>query len=662
MSQWYLSKNGQALGPLDQKKLEKLIADGEVKAIDLVYKAGAAEWLPVSEIAELASHLASKKENAPTKSSSSGSKDWVLLKKIVTDKGKEYKQLGPFDAPQVIELIDTGEIRFTDFAWKEGFESWVRIAEIDSFSEPLPSSPAIDMSLYEKTVVTNSGADTPEETQVDADQKKSLTHLVSIETFEHEKTQVRPQQPKKLDEEKEEEIFPDEESEHFNPFEQTEINGPINNDEFVTESGATSESSDSDVSLWSLEPPSQSGKNKKAKSLSDEEDDGERTRVTAPITEASRFKEKPKASKKRPKEKKKPKKKQKSKNKNQSPLIDRLATMDSETWQFAAAIGAVILSFFFFYLSLQTDKPEVIYDKNAQLLDPHVRPQREAASIQKKIQEIQRNNKAEKKAEPIKPSEIEAQMAAASKAIEKAKQPILDDPDDLTEDDIVISDPKLREKLAKTTPEKKSPPVPGEKRLPPIKKKTVVTQQTRVIASEKKSIKRKELKLRSQKMRNSKKRDAEIAKVTATPKPVKRKTSSTQRVSRPTGGAKAQSFYRHRDRKALFYSSLKAEALAVEIESRYKELKNNKSKWRQYYSQWRKRVRGSMARDIRSFPSGKEVYAYPDFIKAFKDDYEEFYKYGEVFNAKVTGGRLPSGSTKNMKQVFGRHKMKALRL
>lgn len=153
-------------------------------------------------------------------------------------------------------------------------------------------------------------------------------------------------------------------------------------------------------------------------------------------------------------------------------------------------------------------------------------------------------------------------------------------------------------------------------------------------------------------MRNSK-------KVTA---PQVVKTTVALRVKQATGGAKEQSFYQQRDRLALFYSSLKAETLAVEITREFRKLRKSPDAWGRYYGQWRKRVRSSLARDIREFPKSSETYAYPKVLANFKKDYDKIYTFGETFDARAKGTRLPSGAPTDIKSVFSQYKKQAQEL
>lgn len=51
--QWYYSKNGTQLGPVEESELRAKLASGEILATDLVWKDGMTDWLPAAKVAEL---------------------------------------------------------------------------------------------------------------------------------------------------------------------------------------------------------------------------------------------------------------------------------------------------------------------------------------------------------------------------------------------------------------------------------------------------------------------------------------------------------------------------------------------------------------------------------------------------------------------------------
>jgi hypothetical protein len=52
--QWYYSKNGSQLGPVEQGEILSKLASGEISPSDMVWREGMTDWLPVSKVNELA--------------------------------------------------------------------------------------------------------------------------------------------------------------------------------------------------------------------------------------------------------------------------------------------------------------------------------------------------------------------------------------------------------------------------------------------------------------------------------------------------------------------------------------------------------------------------------------------------------------------------------
>lgn len=609
MSQWYLSKNGKALGPLEADKIISLIQAKEIGHLDLVYKAGESEWLPLAEVEEFKNHL--KAEPEPHPSESPQVAEWVLLKKVKGEKGSEYKQLGPFTEEQVLELVDRGDVKFTDFAWKKGLESWVRIAELESFAQPLPSSPKIDMSIYEKTT-----PDIPAETVSDAN-KASMTEMVKIERFDHEPTQMLVPKKQEAPEEIAENTMVDEDK--------TAITHSVGMDaeSFATESTNDFLDGESatnfDVDLWSLEPPSQSGAKKtKSKEVNAKADSSE-TSESEPVVKVKAKK------KKAPKEKPKKAKAQKPR-KPRKPI-------NPEVYLWGGAAAAFILSIYFVFASLTPDA-EVTYE-------PVTEP-----SMARKIVEQQQTPPPPQPVEPqaiqkpepqYDPEKVRKQMAALQKKIADARK--------------IEEASKLelkQSKKKKTVAAKKvASPKPKDKLKKKAAKKPVV----------KKKVAKAKPKAKPKPKAKAKPKVVKKAKPKKVSKPKKKVVKKSTNVA--VGSSKMRSYYKQRDRKALFYSSLKAETLAVDIERQYKKLRSSKSAWGRYYGQWKKRVRAALAKDIQNYPQRAQKYAYPKLIASFKKDYQLFYKYGENFNSKVTGRRLPSGAPANMRAVFAKYKKQA---
>ncbi len=558
MSQWYLSQQGQATGPFDQQTIIEKIKKKEVGHLDLVFKVGNTDWVPLSKVAEFSEAFGLKEELQKDKNQP----EWVLLKKVKLDKTSEFKQIGPFTLFQVIELLDQGEVRFSDFAWKKGFPTWLKISEIEEFEKPLPSSSSIDATLYEKT---NTGFEIETLTRKDKENLKK-----EIEKFDPEATRVV-----------------------------TAASSPINSEEFVTESKKTKKDNDSDdIQLWSLNTPvpvAQPSSQKISSSAQKEVSEGKNKKSS----------EKNKAKPKR------------SRPQSIQPLL--LATT------------ALFLSAFFLYSSLKPDETEIIYET-------HQTEQRE------NLEDQTSNSGSTANSYGVTPQEgqtlespqqsLGATTAQLQEKLRSLKDSVVEPTEKSVLDTRADSNQQTRSRNVAQTPTKKTMSVEKEKNK----------AKAQVVPKEKPSKK--------------------VTAIKGKPKASTKKVEKNKSVgsTKLTGSKKFQSYFKHRERKALFYSSIRAETLAVDIEGQFKKLKTNRSAWNRYYGQWKKKVGTSLAQEIRSYPSKNQKYAYPQILDSFKKDYQLFYKYGEVFNSKVNGKRVPADAPQDIKKIFTRYREQAKNL
>ena len=61
--QWYYSKNGTQLGPVEEADLRSKLTAGEVSANDLVWREGMTDWLPAARVPELGAVVAQPQYN-----------------------------------------------------------------------------------------------------------------------------------------------------------------------------------------------------------------------------------------------------------------------------------------------------------------------------------------------------------------------------------------------------------------------------------------------------------------------------------------------------------------------------------------------------------------------------------------------------------------------
>lgn len=73
MSEWYYSKNGAQLGPVSDSEIKALLASGSLDpSTTLIWKSGMADWIPASQIPDLATSSAPAITNDPYAAPSSG--------------------------------------------------------------------------------------------------------------------------------------------------------------------------------------------------------------------------------------------------------------------------------------------------------------------------------------------------------------------------------------------------------------------------------------------------------------------------------------------------------------------------------------------------------------------------------------------------------------
>ncbi len=558
MNQWYLSQNGQATGPFDQQTILEKIKKKEIGHLDLVFKVGTTDWLPLSRVSEFAQAFGLKEDASQDKQTP----DWVLLKKVKTEKSSEFKQIGPFTVAQVIELIDQGEVRFSDFAWKKGYPTWAKISEVKEFEKPLPSSPNIDPTIYEKT---NTGFEIETLTRQEKNKFKK-----DLAPFDSEATRVVNTQPI-----------------------------PINSEDFVTESKKeNSDQSSDDIQLWSLDSPTKTPIRKS----SHQKDESQLSQKKSGSTSDKDFVQK---------------KKKKSKSNSSNSI---------QPWLLATT--ALVLSTLFLYLSLKPDESEIIYDPTVVS---------EIKDGDSKVSVAVPNNVTE---ETAALDEIKAQEVESEKEInlQRERQERLQ---------------AIKDSMKKKAPQEEAEPSPESRQVA-----QVVSKKDKNEPTEKKEVSK------SVKAKPAVEKKKDPVKKAAKAKPAAKVTAvkKAEVVNTIKGSKKDQSFYKHRERKALFYSSIRAETLAVDIEGQFKKLQKNKPAWNRYYGQWKKKVATSLASEIRNFPSRNEKYAYPKILDSFKKDYQLFYKYGEVFNSKVNGRRIPADAPEDIKTIFTRYKEQAKNL
>ncbi|HVK60257.1 MAG TPA: GYF domain-containing protein [Bdellovibrionales bacterium] len=144
---WYYSVNGKAEGPVTQEFLLESLRAGRLTLVDLAFKEGAQAWATLGEFAEFRDAYNSNPLPAPKTPGSAkptanashapGAKhaaweyvpSWVVLKQ----KDKSFEQSGPYTEEQILEMIGSGEVAYSQYVWRPGYKRWVRIGNLPEF-------------------------------------------------------------------------------------------------------------------------------------------------------------------------------------------------------------------------------------------------------------------------------------------------------------------------------------------------------------------------------------------------------------------------------------------------------------------------------------------------------------------------------------------------
>jgi hypothetical protein len=130
MAGWYFYLNkGKAVGPVDRAEVKSAIDRGQIGPFDLLYREGDSRWQASHEFPEFRSQF---RGSPRTKIEDV----WVILTRQETKRGMAYLQRGPFTTKQVQEQLQSGEIQYRDFIWKEGQDQWSRISSLENFNPP----------------------------------------------------------------------------------------------------------------------------------------------------------------------------------------------------------------------------------------------------------------------------------------------------------------------------------------------------------------------------------------------------------------------------------------------------------------------------------------------------------------------------------------------
>jgi hypothetical protein len=151
-TQYFVSKNNEQLGPYSLETIVQMIKSQELEMTDYLFDETKEDWVLLLEaeaINQVLKH-AKPRKSPPRKSLTeedddnmkpfgektvfaqaqptpiSTSDDWYVL--------KWDNRYGPFSYPEMIKMLQEKSIFEFDYVWKQGINTWKRIAEVNDFS------------------------------------------------------------------------------------------------------------------------------------------------------------------------------------------------------------------------------------------------------------------------------------------------------------------------------------------------------------------------------------------------------------------------------------------------------------------------------------------------------------------------------------------------
>lgn len=139
-SRWFYAKDGKAHGPLSLEQVQSMIASSELSGASHIFREGETQWKKLAEFVEFKTQLQSNDQRNTTPASVVEPGKWIVLAKSVEDTkvgNQAYNQKGPYTREQILQLIQDGDIRWTDHVWTQGMTAWARISTVKEFNDSI---------------------------------------------------------------------------------------------------------------------------------------------------------------------------------------------------------------------------------------------------------------------------------------------------------------------------------------------------------------------------------------------------------------------------------------------------------------------------------------------------------------------------------------------
>lgn len=153
MSQFYISHEGQQIGPMSLQEIVDGVRTSRLSLLDYIYDEQKSDWVLLMEYPTVASQLKDHKpapppKKAPTMGQADPEMSMLHAKMAEAKKNGEAlnehaisewyvlkgeNKFGPFAFTDVVKMLQQKVVFEFDFVWHPGMGSWKRIAELDSF-------------------------------------------------------------------------------------------------------------------------------------------------------------------------------------------------------------------------------------------------------------------------------------------------------------------------------------------------------------------------------------------------------------------------------------------------------------------------------------------------------------------------------------------------
>lgn len=133
MMNFYVSKNGQQLGPWSVDEIVNKLKAKDVAWSDYLYDETKKDWVVMMDHPSLAPHFkyeapVDKPQEAqplPASDAAKKDKDWFVL--------KGDNRYGPFAFLEVVKMLQEKNLYEFDYIWNTYMQGWKRVAEVEEF-------------------------------------------------------------------------------------------------------------------------------------------------------------------------------------------------------------------------------------------------------------------------------------------------------------------------------------------------------------------------------------------------------------------------------------------------------------------------------------------------------------------------------------------------